>query len=189
MKFYRMDEIVFPNSCAICSAGPFGAQWTRDLLMGTKTPEEAAKRFKMPVAQVMVHVTEHQIVTQNKETGDIESDDIYVSRMVKLLKNMQEWVDYLMKADEINKGTVDSLTKLVREIRTTLVTVAEFQGRTDGNRTKTKVESLEITMFNLTNMLIKEACPICRAKVIEVLETQTGTQELLETPESSCLPF
>jgi hypothetical protein len=182
-----MDDITFPNECAICKAGPFGAQWTRELLMGTKSPEEAAKRFSMPVAQVMIHITEHQIVKQNEETGDIESDDIYVSRMVKLLKNMQDWVDYLMKEGEVNKGTVDSLTKLVREIRTTLVTVADFQGRTDGNKTKTKVESLEVTMFNLTNLLIKEACPVCQAKVIELLETQTMTQETLEIPESSCL--
>jgi hypothetical protein len=136
----------------------------------------------------MMHITEHQLVRPSAD-GLIESDDIYVKQMIKLLKGMQEWVDYLLKEDEVNKGTVDSLTKLVREIRTTLNTIAEFQGRTDGNRTKTKVESLEVTMFTLTNMLIKEACPLCREKVIHVLETQTGTMETLEIQESSCSPF
>ena len=158
----------------MCEAGQFGNMWTRMVFTGEKSLEEAAKMFQMEPTDVMEHVNDHEIRKVTTDTGEeeYESDDFYLSKLLQTMKYLMAWVEFVGKGEDVNKSAVDMLTKLTKESRETVKTIAEFQGRRDTVTTKIQIDSMETKVLNLTNVLLQEACPTCKAKMMEVLQSQ-----------------
>ena len=162
------------TECPMCDAGQFGNMWTKMVFMGEKSLEDAAKMFNMEPADVMEHVNDHEIRKIVTEEGDeeYESDDFYLSKLLSTMKYLMAWVEFVGKGETVDKSAVDMLTKLTKESRETVKTIAEFQGRRDTVTTKVQIDSMETKVLNLTNVLLQEACPTCKAKMMEVLQSQ-----------------
>jgi hypothetical protein len=64
--------------------------------------------------------------------------------------------------------------KLAREVRLTLESLAEFQGRLNrgGGDTTIKLTQINIKYMKLTQALMTEVCEECRPKIIEILDEQ-----------------
>lgn len=175
-----MDEFeLSTKTCPLCAAGQYGAHWTRDLFSGKHTPEEAALRFHMTVAEVNEHLYSHQLVKIDNTTNELVSEDIYLSKLSYMLNKLVAWMEFIIDQGDINRGTVDSITKLTKEARSTISMMAEFQGRVNNESNQLRIDNMEVTVLNLTNVILQEACPICRAKVIEILD-----QSLSQDPKS-----
>lgn len=158
----------------MCDAGQFGNMWTKMVFLGEKSIEDAARMFNMEPADVMEHVNNHEIRKVVTEEGDeeYESDDFYLSKLLSTMKYLMAWVEFVGKSETVDKSAVDMLTKLTKESRETVKTIAEFQGRRDTVTTKVQIDSMETKVLNLTNVLLQEACPTCKAKMMEVLQSQ-----------------
>ena len=84
----------------------------------------------MSVEAVNDHVAEHEYMTGD-ERLIYESKDFYVRELAKIFNMLQSWLNYVIGADVISKQDLDMGIKLSREVRETIVKLAEFQGRLD----------------------------------------------------------
>ena len=85
---------------------------------------------------------------------------------------MENWATELMGDGEADKANIDSLTKLVKEMRTTITTIAEFKGRLDRSTTKINIEKVEGKVLTLVNVILEDVCDDCRSKITEVMSKQ-----------------
>lgn len=155
--------------CNLCRAGQFGLVWTRQIMTGDKTIEEAARFFKMAELEVMEHINEHEIRKDDPNKDVYYSDDIYMGKLLKSLNYLDTWINFVA-SEEPSKSTIDSLVRLTKEIRETVKTAAEFQGRLDTSTKILQVDKLETKILNITNLVLEEACPECRAKIVGLLD-------------------
>ncbi len=157
------------EGCQMCEERREGAKWTKDILMGLKSPKEAAVHFGMSVEQVNDHVNDHVYMT-NDERLIYESKDFYVRELAKIYNMLQDWMQYVIGADTITKQDLDMGIKLSREVRETIVKLAEFQGRLDKSAGATeKMLKLERQYIKLTSDIVAGVCPECQLKVLDVI--------------------
>lgn len=158
------------NECPMCVEKRDGAKWTRDILMGLVTPKDAAVHFGMDVEQVTDHVNDHVFMT-NDERLIYESKDFYVRELAKIYNMLQDWLKYVIGADYITKQDLDMGIKLSREVRETVVKLAEFQGRLDKTAgTTEKVLKMEKQYIMLTSKIVAGVCPECQQIVLEAIQ-------------------
>jgi len=158
------------EGCPMCENVKDGKKWTRDILMGLKSPKEAADQFGMSIEAVNDHVAEHEYMTGD-ERLIYESKDFYVRELAKIFNMLQSWLNYVIGADAISKQDLDMGIKLSREVRETIVKLAEFQGRLDKSAgTTEKILRMEKKYLELTSVIMTKVCPECQQKVIEAIQ-------------------
>jgi hypothetical protein len=158
--------------CAMCKAGIVGRNATKAITLGTPGALEAAVlQFNMSPTAVMEHCNTHEIKVDEAE-GVYESNDFYMDRILKQMKRMDQWFKVL------ESGTTDQTTirlglSIVREMRMTTESLAEFQGRLErkGNTT-VQIETLNMQYNQLTTAIMEGVCPECRARIIQHLSAQ-----------------
>lgn len=154
----------------MCAAGALGMQWSRDIIIGKIGIEEAAVFFKMTRNEVMDHINTHQI-KQDASTGEYDSEDFYLKRLLNMLKKLEDWVDYICKVREFDRENIKLAIMLTKETRATLHDLAEFQGRLNqGGNVNVRIENMNARYIELTNVIAQEVCPSCRLKVLEAIE-------------------
>lgn len=158
------------SACKLCQAGEIGRLWSKDIILGRKSPQEAMAAFEMQREDVLEHINNHEIIT-NDTTGNYESPDFYINEILKSLKMLKDWMNYCSLNSSKKKEDVELFIKLNKEIRETLKCLGEFHGRI-GNSTSTTVNIAVLNQkyMMLTNVLQTEVCPECRLKVIEAME-------------------
>lgn len=167
--------------CPICQAGAYGRTVSRDIILGRKSPHEAALRFKMTIEEVMVHVNDHEIII-DEDTGNCESPDFYMNKLLKLLKTFEDWLNYEIMSGGIDKQKVDLGIKLGREIRLTLESLAQFQGRLErGGSANIQIQQINMKYLQLTQVIASEVCDRCRPKLMAVLDSMSEPKEICET--------
>ena len=138
--------------------------------MGLKSPKEAANQFGMSVEAVNDHVAEHEYMTSD-ERLIYESKDFYVRELAKIFNMLQNWLNYVIGADVISKQDLNMGIKLSREVRETIVKLAEFQGRLDKSAgTTEKILKMEKKYLEVSSVIMTKVCPECQLKVIEAIQ-------------------
>ena len=155
--------------CKMCTDGPVGVKWTRDIMLGVKSLEQCATHYGMTIFEVQEHVYTHEIL---REDADDIDDQFYLDKLLRMLAYMENWASDLMSDGESDKASIDSLTKLVKEMRTTITTIAEFKGRLDRTTTKINVEKIEGKVLSLVNVILEDVCDDCRSKITKVMSKQ-----------------
>ncbi|MCK9326299.1 MAG: hypothetical protein M0P69_12475 [Bacteroidales bacterium] len=158
------------DKCPMCEAGAIGMQWSRDIIIGKVGIEEAAMFFKMTRNEVMDHINTHQI-KEDKSTGEYNSEDFYMKRLLNMLKKLEDWVDYVCKIRDFDRENIKLAIMLTKETRATLHDLAEFQGRLNlGGNVNVRIEKMNHQYIELTNVIVQEVCPSCRKKVLEAID-------------------
>lgn len=158
------------DKCPMCEAGAIGMAWSRDIISGKTSVEEAAMFFKITRNEVMDHVNTHQIKVDSK-TGEYDSEDFYMKRLLSMLKKLEDWVDYICKIREFDRENVKLAVMLTKETRATLHDLMEFQGRLNqGGNVNVRIEKMNTQYIELTNMIVQEVCPSCRKRVLEAID-------------------
>lgn len=169
----RSEDQYVPSvvRCKICDAGEIGTTWTREVMLGAKSMEAMAARFECEIDEVELHVYTHDLIIPPKRDSDnIMSDEFYMDKLLRVLRQLESFTSEMMIQEGFDKSMVDSLTKLTKEIRTTVVTIAEFQGRMDRATTIVNVQNVENKILKLTNVIVGEVCDECMAKIIPLIE-------------------
>ena len=146
-------------------------------LMGLKSLKGLADQFGMSIEVVNDHVEEHEYMTGD-ERLIYESKDFYVRELAKIFNMLQSWLNYVIGADAISKQDLDMGIKLSREVRETIVKLAEFQGRLDKSAgTTEKILKMEKKYLELTSVIMMKVCPECQQKVIELFKIEINFQD------------
>jgi len=154
--------------CPLCDAGIIGRMWSRDIILARKTAHEAAMFFKCDAATVMRHVNDHELVVD--EEGVVDSPDFYMRKLGKLLKTLDDWVNYVTGRAP-DPTTINLGIKLSREIRATLETLAVFQGRLGGQtQVNVQIDNMNMKYLQLTQIIQEKVCDQCRARILEVID-------------------
>lgn len=158
------------DKCRICSSGEIGRLWTRDVLLGRKNLFDMSKHFDCTQEESMDHVNNHEIIID--DSGDYDSPDFYIGKLLKILKTLEDMVSYDMIMNTNMKNQDKEITiKVLKECRETLKSLGEFQGRLSSNKDVTiNIAQINQNYKQITNMLITEVCPECRLKVINMLD-------------------
>jgi hypothetical protein len=167
--------------CNMCKAGEIGRIWSKDIILGRKSPQEAAVQFTMSVAEVMDHINTHEIII-DEEGGNYESPDFYINEVLKSLKAVKDWMTYCQLSSSKKKEDIDLFIKLNKELRETIKCLGEFHGRLGSKGSVTiNIETLNQRYLAITNILNTEVCPECRLKVLKALEEI----EVMDVPKIS----
>jgi hypothetical protein len=161
------------DSCELCRAGNYGAAFSKDVILGRKTPLQVAQCFPpMSEADVMEHVNKHQLVI-NEETGEYSSPDYYLQKLATLMKQLDAWMKYAVEMNPSSENIKLGL-QVVKETRGTLDQLAEMQGRKDsGRNVNVQIENMNVRYQQLTNIILQEVCGDCRNRIIKSLDAQT----------------
>lgn len=158
------------SECPMCAAGAIGMQWSRDIIVGKVSVEEASMFFNMSRNEVMDHINTHQI-KEDKNTGEYDSQDFYMKRLLRMLKKLEDWVNYICAIKDFDRENIKLALMLTKETRATLHDLAEFQGRLNqGGNVNVKIETMNNRFVLLTNLIVQEVCPECRQKVLEAID-------------------
>lgn len=156
--------------CKICDSGEIGVEWTRDVMRGVRSVEEMGLKFGVSVDGVNEHLYTHEIVSPARLDSTVIGDEFYLDKLMRMLRQLESCSTTVMMEDKLDKTMIDSMTKLTKEIRSTITTIAEFQGRLDRSTTTINIQTVESKILKLTNVMVQEMCPECRIKLIPVIE-------------------
>jgi hypothetical protein len=159
------------EKCPMCVAGHLGAAWSRNIILGKTAPVEIAQLLSMTTNEVMEHVNDHQIVF-DEETEEYSSPDWYLNRLIKMIKTMDGWMTLFTETSK-DKEAIKIGLQVIKETRATLLDMAELQGRVDrGKNVNVQIETMNVRYQQLTNVILQEVCDGCRARIIQLLDTQ-----------------
>jgi len=157
----------------MCDAGDIGKIWTRQLLMGAKGFNDAARFFHMPAKDILTHINTHHF-DFDEQTGEYDSPDFYLKELLKVFKLLKAWLDYLVTQPNLSQRDIDLGLRLSREVRETLKTLGDFQGRFDkSDDDLVNIEMLNRRYMTLTETMLHEVCPKCQVKVLKILDQQS----------------
>jgi DNA mismatch repair ATPase MutS len=165
----------------MCDAGEVGRLWSKWIIMGSKTAQDTALQFKMLPAEVMDHVNNHEIVV-NEEKGIYESPDLLMNELLKILKQLKDWMKYISTID-YDKDDIDTFVKLTKELRETIKVMGEFQGKLNkGNNVNVNVAMINQRYEQFTYLLMDEVCEDCRLKVLNLMDhlDEAGPKKIME---------
>lgn len=166
------------KKCPMCEAGIIGRNATKAIIFGTPGAlESAVVQFKMTPLEVQEHCTNHEIKVDEEE-GIYESKDMFMDKLLKLLKRLDNWMKYL-ENHATDRETITLGLKLVKETRETMKDLAEFQGRLDrrGN-VNVQIDTLNMQYNQLQNVILKGLCPECQETVIKLLSTPQKSESV-----------
>lgn len=156
------------DKCVICSAGDKGRLWTRDVVLGRKNLFDMSKHFGCTQEEAMEHVNKHEIIVD--DDGNYNSPDFYISKLLKILKTLEDMVSYdmIMNTDMKNQDK-ETTIKVLKECRETLKALGEFQGRLSKD-TNINIEIINNQYKQITNMIVAEVCPECQLKIVDLMD-------------------
>lgn len=166
------------KGCSICDSGAVGRTWSRDVILGKKSSREMAEYFGVDHSEVMEHLNTHELVVDDSK-GIYESPDFYMNELLKLLKMLKDWLKITVEEGKTDKFTIDNGIKLSKEVRLTLESLAQFQGRFD-RTSNVQLTQVNMKYMQLTTVLLSEVCDECRGKIIKVLDEATPVAEIAE---------
>lgn len=159
------------EDCPLCRAGTIGREWSRKVLTAKTSPTKCATEWGMTVAEVYEHINTHEIVA-DKETGDTSSPDFYMGKLLKMLRFMEDWINLVTEqSDGFDVNKMRAAATVIREIRETLKTLAEFQGlRDSGVNYTAQITLIKQQYMVLTTAVMEEVCDECRGRILNVIE-------------------
>lgn len=188
-------------SCNICRAGVEGQEWTDAVILGKKTPSQCAAKFFMNVDAVMEHIYEHTMLNcitdedraaamghPGEEPGLI-SMDFYTTEIMQILAYLKRYSKGLSIHQSSGTKDVELALKVMRELRLTIESLAEFQGRiSTKSHTTINIDNMNMKFLSITNVIRTRLCPKCRqemlAAIAEIDESKNQqNQTLTITPE------
>lgn len=159
------------DNCKICAAKSVGHIWTRDIYNGSKSYQDAAHFFNIPIDDVMEHCNTHELIIDTTKCRDVNDPDFYMDELLSLLDMFKDWLQYCITSEHMTKSDLDMATKLGKEIRETIKTLGEFQGKLQrGSTINVNVDVINQRYMMITNMLMTEVCDECRLKVINLMD-------------------
>ncbi len=165
-------EVVQAVPCKICKEGMLGLQWTRNVVLGKIAVEKMAKHYKLDVAEVMEHINKHEI--KKLDDGTLFSDDFIFNELLLVLSGMKKYFDQVIESDiEASPQLIMMITRLVREIRETLLSIATLQGRIGAGQSNERIKIMEQRVLNITNVILQDTCPECREKIVRLIESES----------------
>ena len=190
-------------NCNICRAGMEGDEWTDAVVLGKKTPSQAAHKFGMSVEDVMMHIYEHSIMNcvtdedraaaqgrVGEEPGLI-SMDFYTTELMQILAYLKRYSRGLSIHQSSSTRDVELAIKIMRELRLTIESFAEFQGRIDTkSHTTINIDNMNMKFLSITNVIRTKLCPKCRQEMLTAIteldgnklpQTQTITPEIISS--------
>lgn len=191
--------------CALCHNVTEGQEWVDLVIMGKKTPSQAAHHFGVTVDAVMEHIYEHTIMgmitdenrTPPRDPGDapgttigakgavgeaIAEDgsislDFYSNEIMHILAHLKRWARSLALHQASSTRDIDTGLKVMRELRLTVESLAEFQGRLASHKISNmtvNIDTMNMRYMNITNAIRTELCPTCRQKMLEVITLEAS---------------
>lgn len=162
------------RECPLC-VDARGARWSEYLQRGTKTTKEAATAFGISVADVEEHLFKHEPSWEAKSVKDESYDkEFYIKRLDQIGTDLNRMLDDVLDGDTSTEN-IRNATSLTKEIRETLRLLGEIT-RVLKDDEAAKMERTVLTMrenyLALTNIIMKETCPSCQAKIIEAINKQ-----------------
>ncbi len=152
--------------CKVCASGQLGFTRVQQVLLGKATADDVAKELGCTKEDIMKHINDMHDIQQIK--GQFCSPDFYLDKLLRQYTNLQNWTDYVLElvkgANDIDPRKVHMLIQLSREIRETINTLGEFQGR-KAQQNNVYVQQLEKQVEQMTYIVLEETCPVCQQKV------------------------
>ena len=177
-------------SCNICRAGMEGQEWTDAVILGKKTPSQCATYFLMNVDGVMEHIYEHtvlNIVTDEDraaahglpgEAPGLISMDFYTTEIMQILAYLKRYSRGLSIHQSSSTKDVEVALKIMRELRLTIESLAEFQGRIDTkSHTTINIDNMNMKFLSITNVIRTRLCPKCRQEMLAAITEVDGNSE------------
>ena len=120
--------------CNICNSDKKGIQWTKDLQNGKRKIHEACIEFSMTPDEVTDHMLNHHMLDLDQnDVVDINAilDDptFFYKELYELFTTMKDWLNFTMEVERLDRTTIDTGLRLMKEIRETLKLIAELQGK------------------------------------------------------------
>ena len=159
----------------MCSAKSLGAAKIRDCHLGKTTPYVVARELECTYEQVMCHINEQHEIKVDDE-GYFQSEDVLLAKLASNMRTLDQWTEYVIKTvnkpSDVDRSKVDMLVKLTQEIRRTVESIAELQGRLGPGDTVVQIQILNGRVMDMTNMILDNSCPECKMKILEAMEAR-----------------
>lgn len=159
--------------CALCDLGPeLSESYRHRLIFGDLDPGTVARTFNMSVADVMRHAYDHGKPIDAKTLGF----DYYDQRLRAIFRKFDEWTTTILEESTPSERTVGMVTKLVKELREILRMMGELDGKVGDTKYKQQAQEAQERLHKITDIILREACPSCKQKLMRALETESGTR-------------
>jgi hypothetical protein len=110
--------------------------------------------------------------------------DFYSNEIMQILAHLKKWSRALSIHQSSSTKDIDTGLKVMRELRLTVESLAEFQGRlASKSHTTINVDSINMKYMSMTNVIRTELCPTCRQKMLAAISEETQPQIQTITPE------
>lgn len=151
-------------------------------MLGKKTPSQAANHFGMSVEAVMEHIYEHTIL-EIRDPNDraalvgapgvdpgYVSMDFYTTEIMQILAYLKRYSRGLSIHQSSSTKDVELALKIMRELRLTIESLAEFQGRiASRTHTTVNIDSMNMKFMSITNVIRTRLCPTCRQEMLDAI--------------------
>lgn len=161
--------------CNICNAGGQRAiNWTRDLNANKRSIQEACIEFSMTPEEVYEHMSSHVIpeLVNNVDVESVLNDPAFFYReLYDLFTTMRDWLSFTMETERLDRTTIDTGLKLIKEIRETLKLIAELQGKIKkGNTYQIQYNQIQGEFNVLMGTVLSHACDKCQLEIMNAIE-------------------
>ena len=184
-------------ACNLCARGVEGQEWTDAVVLGRKTPSQCATHFHTDISTVMEHIYEHtvlNIVTDEDRAAakgapgadpGLVSMDFYTTEIMQILAYLKRYSKALSVHQSTSTKDIDIALKVMRELRLTIESLAEFQGRIDTkSHTTINIDNMNMKFLSITNVIRTRLCPKCRQEMLTAIaEIEGSPQTLTINPE------
>jgi hypothetical protein len=164
--------IIDKPPCPVCAAKSLGAVKIKDCHTGKSTPYIVAQELGCTYEEVMCHINEsHDLQI---EDGQMQSTDALLNRLMTSMNVLDEWTGYIIKTvkepKDVDRAKVQMMVQLTQEIRKTVESIAVLQGRVGPGDAATQINMLNMKVINLTNNVLDNCCPDCKARILSAME-------------------
>jgi len=113
----------------------------------------------MTESDVWLHINEHDVDFRTDEDFDISG------RIQRIIRVLEDHVDFIIESFAIDHGTIKSLTSLASELRKALMDYAELQGKIQRGNVVVQVNQYQQQLNILVQTIIEDLCDECRERV------------------------
>ena len=177
-------------ACNLCVAGVEGQEWMDAVVLGKKTPSQCATKFRMSINDVMEHIYEHSVMNvvsdeelaaRNGTPGvdpGIVSMDFYTTEIMQILAYLKRYSKSLSLHQVSSTKDIEIALKVMRELRLTIESLAEFQGRINTkSHTTINIDTMNMKLLSITNVIRTRLCPKCRQEMISAVADLDESQQ------------
>ena len=156
------------SKCPLCALGnELSESYRSKLIFGELDAGSVARTFNMSVAEVMRHAYDHGSPIDVKTLGF----DYYDQRMRSIFRKFNDWMNVILEESTPSERTVKMASSLAKELREILRLMGEFEGKVGDSKYKQQAEDAERKLRIVTDVILREACPTCKLKLMRALET------------------